>query len=197
MGNVDGWITISTKLENSQLEKDIKETEKELRKYEKEEEVLVKQKAKIDLSDYDAERAKIKANTDILLKKAETQEQVERILAREEIKLDQLGLKYDEQARKIDEINGKLKLNSAHQSDLNAKITQMNSKLAKSKGYEKIESQVKNLSTETGKVIGKVAKWALALLSIRTAYSLIQGPHLHCNNTMNNMQQIWNIYHMF
>lgn len=55
---MDGWVTIGTSLDNTQLEKDLKDAEKNLKQFSKEEENLLKQKSKAeaDLSGYKKEQ---------------------------------------------------------------------------------------------------------------------------------------------
>ena len=47
---MDGWITIGTKLDSTDLEKELKQEQAKLRKYEKQNEVLINVKVKIEKS---------------------------------------------------------------------------------------------------------------------------------------------------
>ena len=53
---MDGYITIGTKIDSKDLEGELKQLKKELSKYEKDNEMLLKQKAKIDLDTKEAEQ---------------------------------------------------------------------------------------------------------------------------------------------
>lgn len=172
---MDGWITIGTKLDTTQLEKDLKEAKKELTQFEKEEERLLKEKGKIEvkLTGYEEEKAKIKANTDELLKKAETEAQVNNLLNMENLELEQLSQKYSKQFTSLDDINNKLKGNEYQQGLINNKIDEANKKLSQAKGYENVSKQMGKISDKTSDVVKKVGRWALAIFSVRSAYAFV------------------------
>ena len=44
---MDGWVTIGTRLDSKQLQKDLRSAESELKQYEREAERLTKQKARV------------------------------------------------------------------------------------------------------------------------------------------------------
>ena len=172
---MDGYVIIGTELDTKQLEEDLRNAKNELTKFQKEEEKLLKEKGKIELqlSAYDEEKAKIKANTNEMLKKAETETQVTNLLQMENIELDSLTQKYSKQFTAIDEINDKLKNNQLQQGLINGKIDEANNKLMKAKGYENVKKQLGKISDKTSDVIKKIGRWGLAILSIRSAYNLI------------------------
>lgn len=180
MGNYDGWITIGTRLDSKQLEKDLKQAEKELQDFKKEQERLTKAKAKVDLSSYEQERAKIQATTDEMLKRAETEKQVENVLSMEKMELDKLEEKYAKQKSQIAEINEALKSNATSQEYTKNKIEDINGKLNRTKklsdlkgNFSGIGKEANGVSSQLGNIIKKVGKWALAIFSIRSAYSLL------------------------
>ena len=105
---MDGWVTVGTGLDTTQLEDDLKNAEKDLNKFQKEEEKLTKAKAKIDLSEYDAEKQKIKKSTSAMLEKTSTQEQINNVLSLEKSELKSLEEKYSKQLEQVKEINSKL-----------------------------------------------------------------------------------------
>lgn len=173
---MDGYVIIGTELDTKQLEQDLKNAKKELSQFQKEEERLLKEKGKVELqlSAYDEEKAKIKANTDEMLKKAETEEQVTNLLNMESIELDELTQKYSKQFTAIDGINDKLKNNQLQQGLINGKIDEANNKLMKAKGYENVKNQLGKISDKTSDVVKKIGKWALAIFSVRSAYMFIR-----------------------
>ena len=173
---MDGYVVIGTELDTKQLEQDLKNAKKELAQFQREEERLLKEKGKVQLqlSAYDEEKAKIKENTDEMLKKAETEEQVTNLLQMENIELDKLTQKYAKQFSTIAEINDKLKNNQLQQGLINGKIDEANDKLSQSKGYEKVRGQLGKISNSTSDIIKKVGKWALAVFSVRSAYMFIR-----------------------
>lgn len=167
---MDGWVTIGTKLDNKQLEKDLKESEKDLVRFQKEEEKLTKTKSNIDLSSYEEEKQKIKQNTDAMLKKAETGSQVNNVLSLEKSELEQLESKYIKQLSQIKEINSQLEANKSHQEIIKNKIEDISKKIKSSKNdYIDTEKISGKISKKTSEIVGKVTKWALAIFSVRSA----------------------------
>lgn len=173
---MDGYVIIGTELDTKQLEQDLKNAKKELSQFQKEEERLLKEKGKVELqlSAYDEEKAKIKANTDEMMKKAETETQVTNLLNMESIELDELTQKYSKQFTSLDGINNKLKDNQLQQGLINGKIDEANSKLMKAKGYENVKNQLGKISDKTSDVVRKIGRWGLAIFSVRSAYMFIR-----------------------
>ncbi len=173
---MDGWITVGTKLDTKQLEKDVKTAENKMKQYEKEAQKLAEQKAKInlDLSSYEKEKQKIKENTDLTLKKAQTEEQVTEVLEMENLELSKLSEKYSETFKKTEEIEKSISQNSNQQEILNNEIQEMNEKLSQSKGFENVKNSINQVSNSMSGVIKKVAKWSLAIFSVRSAYSFVR-----------------------
>lgn len=173
---MDGYVIIRTELDTKQLEQDLKNAKKELSQFQKEEERLLKEKGKVELqlSAYDEEKAKIKANTDEMMKKAETETQVTNLLNMESIELDELTQKYSKQFTSLDGINNKLKDNQLQQGLINGKIDEANSKLMKAKGYENVKNQLGKISDKTSDVVRKIGRWGLAIFSVRSAYMFIR-----------------------
>lgn len=173
---MDGYVIIGTELDTKQLEQDLKNAKKELSQFQKEEERLLKEKGKVELqlSAYDEEKAKIKANTDEMMKKAETEAQVTNLLNMESIELDELTQKYSKQFTSLDGINDKLKNNQLQQGLINGKIDEANSKLMRAKGYENVKNQLGKISDKTSDVVRKIGRWGLAIFSVRSAYMFIR-----------------------
>lgn len=172
---MDGWVVIGTKLDTKQLEADLKNAKKELTQFQKEEERLLKEKGKIELSlsAYDDEKSKIKANTDEMLKKAETEGQVTNLLNMENMELDKLTQKYSKQFSSLEGINDKLKNNQLQQGLINNNIDEANRKLQQAKGYENVSNHLGKIKDKTSDVVKQVGRWALAIFSVRSAYSFM------------------------
>ncbi len=173
----DGWITIGTKLDSNSLDKDLRDSERKLKQYEREAEKLTKQKAKIDidLSSYEAEKTKIQEETDEILKQANAEEQVNYILESEKIQLEDLETKYKKILDKNNEITKELEENISNQGLLNTKVSEMKEKLSQTQGYNEVKKSIDNIGNSMSSIIGKVAKWSLAIFSVRSAYSLISS----------------------
>lgn len=174
---MDGWVKIGTALDNKQLEKDIKSAESKLKQFQREEEKLSTQKAKIDidLASYEEQKQKIREATDLTLQQANTEEQVNWVLEQEKGEIAQLNNEYSKTLSSNESINQKIAQNKEQQSALNNEISEMNSKLSQSKGFQNVTNSIKTASSETSNIIKKIGKWALAVFSIRSAYSFIRS----------------------
>ena len=173
---MDGYVVIGTKLDTKQLETDLKNAKKELSSFQKEEERLLREKGKVNtsLASYDEEKAKIKANTDEILKQAMTDKQAENILEMENLELDKLTGKYSKQFTQLNIINQKLALNKTNQGLINNKIDEANRKLSKSKKIDVIGKNISKVNGQLTSVVKKVGRWALAVFSVRSAYNLVR-----------------------
>ena len=132
---MDGWITIGTKLDTKDLEKELRNASRELKKFEQEEEKLLAKKAKLEiqLEGLEEGKAEIRRATDEMLKQADTSEQVNNILALENIELDNLTQKYSKQTSELEEINQKLQENANNQGLVATRVEETNRKLQNNK----------------------------------------------------------------
>lgn len=186
---MDGYITIGTKLDSSNLEDDYKRLKKELSKYERENEMLLKQKTKLELDTADAEskveelgkkieeiyseKASVTAHknqTSLLGNPTFRYEERESNLTaqaeaykNEQNKILETIKKQDEELAKI---NGRLQNNVNQQQMLRSELTGLNSELRQ-------QSALDTISKKISGIVGKVTKWGLALFGIRGAYSMI------------------------
>ena len=191
---MDGWVTLGTKLDNKQLEKDLNKSIKMLERYEKESEKLTQQKSKVEIDISNSEK-----KLDVLNKKIENTYDK---FKQENINLSKIPewkkdtTEYQKQIEKVDKLNAKLletkvthnKLLSQH-SLQNDKLSQINNKIKENATNQEI---VKNKIEETKRKLGvinldfkkigesvnsvikKVAKWALAIFSVRSAYMFVR-----------------------
>ena len=167
---MDGWVIIGTKLDSKQLEKDLKDAEKKLQQYERESEKLTKQKVKveIDLQPYEEQKRLIKETTDEMLTKSQTEEQVKNVLEMEQMQLEGLNKKYSKQLENVSSINQKIQTNVKNQELMKTQIDEMSKKV---KG---LDIDFSKISKSTSDVIKKVGRWALAIFSVRGAYSAVR-----------------------
>lgn len=172
-----GWIVIGTKLDSKQLEKDLANQQRELRKYEKESEQLLtaKSKAEVKLQPYEEELELIKETTDEMLKQAQTKAEVDNILNLEQRNVDELNQKYSTQLDTLDGINNKLKENTLKQNLLKTKISETTSLLTQTRNFESINTSIKNVSRGLTNVVKKVTRWGLAIFGIRGAYMAVRN----------------------
>ena len=167
---MDGWVIVGTKLDSKQLDKDLKNAEKKLQQYERESEKLTKQKVKveIDLQPYEEQKRLIKETTDEMLSKSQTEEQVKNVLEMEQMQLDDLNSKYSKQLDSLNSIDKKIQSNVKNQELMKTQIDEISKK---SKG---LDIDFSKISKSTGDVIKKVGRWALAIFSVRGAYSAVR-----------------------
>ena len=167
---MDGWVIVGTKLDSKQLEKDLKDAEKKLQQYERESEKLIKQKVKveIDLQPYEEQKRLIKETTDEMLAKSQTEEQVKNVLEIEQMQLDDLNSKYSKQLDSLNSVDKKIQSNVKNQELMKNQIDEISKK---TKG---LDIDFSKISKSTGDVIKKVGRWALAIFSVRGAYSAVR-----------------------
>ena len=170
--NYDGWVIVGTKLDNKQLERDLKNAERRLQQYEKEAEKLTKAKAKaeIDLQPYEEQKRIIQEMTDEALKYAQSEQEVKRQLEIEKIQLEELNQKYSKQLGNLESINNKIKENTKNQELMKNQIKETGDKLKQAR----IKDNIEDIGKSTSNVIKKIGKWALAIFSIRSAYMFVR-----------------------
>ena len=205
---MDGWVTIGFKGDSKQLEKDLRNSETQLQRYEKEAEKLatLKSKAEIDLQPYQEEIKLIKEAVEEEIKLAETQEEINSAKTFGNQAIEKANQKYSSQISKYNEINKKIQENVHNQELTNSKISELNTKLSAVKGFDFLKNKIKgmgnslndvsknklndiskkinNVGKSVGNVTRKILKWGLALFGIRTAYNLIR--QAVSNVTQNN-----------
>lgn len=194
---MDGWITIGSKLDNKQLEQDIKSQERRLQQYEKEAERLTTQKSKLELDtsqaksklDYldgqlDVVQQKLKianqhvADAGTMKSRLSAEAEVSRLSA-QEAKLinqsDMLGQKYESQLRTLDGINQKMQQNARSQANVRTEVEKTNQKLQGTKiNTSQINSATSNVGNAVRDVTRRVGTWALAVIGVRSAYMFVR-----------------------
>ena len=186
---MDGYITIGTKIDSKDLEGELKQLKRELSKYEKENQMLLKQKAKIELDTKEAEQKINDINAkleQIEVKKSslalqqenapkysesyfEAVEQLNQLQVEESKYLNEHKETLDviqKQETALSDINTKIQGNVKQQQSLRNEISNVNNELRQQSAYETISNKISG-------IIGKVTKWGLALFGIRGAYSMI------------------------
>lgn len=190
---MDGWVTIGTKLDTIELEKQIKQVERDLDKLQKEEQKLLSKRgsAKGVLQGYLEETKKLQSQYDDLIRKKQMFEKIQENLSlgktltpegyqtyiqlSEQIKnidnikqaISDTNDKYNNQKSIIKDINNSIRQNVNKQKELNNSLSELNRKQYLGETLGKIQNK-------TSSIIKQVAKWALAIFSIRSAYSLVR-----------------------
>ena len=172
---MDGWITIGTKVDQSGLERDLKASQQKLKQFDKENEILTKKKAKIevDLQEYENAKRQIEEMTNKDLEFAQTQEQVNQLLTLEQQQLEELNNKYGGKLEAETDINKKIEENNYQRQLELGKIEKINQELQRQKGLSSIKAEINDIGKGITNTIKKVTGWGLALFGIRGAYSMI------------------------
>lgn len=184
MNDIAGWITIGTKLDNKNLEKQLIQQKKQLEKYAKEQEKLLKQRseAEANLKPYEDE---IKALEEVIKKREEYAKMIEETEGRPvkasfgietiELKdrLAEINGKYKEQKDLYDEINQKILRNNNNIANTSNEIAKMEAELKRNTGWAEVKKSIESSSKSLSGVIKKMGKYALAIVGIRGAYSMI------------------------
>lgn len=178
---MNGWVTIGTKLDTKQLEKDIKTAESQLKQYEREGEKLSTQKAKleVDLQEYEKAKAEIQEMTDKTLQQAQTSEQVNFVLEAEETQLAKLKEQYSTQFGQISSINEKLQSNQKNQQAISSQLERQKQQLAQAneelRRTQTLNNVFQGINSTMNRVVKNVLRWGLALFSIRGITGMIRS----------------------
>lgn len=169
---MDGWVIVGTKLDTKQLERELRQTERRLKEYEQEAEKLtrIQTKAEIDLQPYEQEKRLIQEVTEEALTYAQTQQEVEQVLQREQLQVNELNEKYKDQLDSLDKINHKIQENIKNQELLKNTIDEINQKIKQNK----MKDDMKQITDYTSKTLKKIGKWSLAIFGIRSAYLFVR-----------------------
>ena len=174
---MDGWVTIGTRLDSKQLQKDLRSAESELKQYEREAERLTKQKARMEvkLEGYNEEKANMQQLTDEALKTLEYRRDIEEQLKAEERGLARLDEKYANELQSVKEIDDKIKENAYNQGLVNEKIAQMNTRLNVSKGFDSVKESVDGVGKSVERVTRRITKMVFAVFGIRSAFMFVRN----------------------
>lgn len=173
MSEIDGWITIGTKLDNSELEKQYRKLTSELKEKQKENEQLTKIKVKIE-TDYEQAKADIEQFTNERLTAAANDEEANQALITEERELKKLNEDYSAQFEKLEEINAKINENVNSQELLKQQIEQTNQELQKTKHFNEIKKSINDVGKSIRRVTKQIVHWGLAIFGVRSAYLFVR-----------------------
>ena len=159
-----------------ELKSRLNEAEKILEDFEKENEDLLKIKAKIDLSGYHNELEALKqehAETTAYVTDTATKNM---LLDQENEKLQKINDKYSLQINLMNRINREIQTNADNQELVRQKIIQIDERINKigSNPLKNINSQLKTIGKSVDGITHKMVKWTLAMFGIRGAYTLIR-----------------------
>ena len=195
MSKTDGYLKIKTKLDNSEIDKDISELENKINKLETKNAEYSQQQSALEkeLNDYD--NLKQKANeykqklTELKTEKeamrkanpalavtADTPEyaNINTQIGDMQMQYNKALIELEKQAPVVDKVAVKLEKVKAKQADNNTKITQFKNKIDAIKA-DKITRQMNGVGTSIKKQIGALAKMSLAIFGIRTGIYMVRN----------------------
>lgn len=199
MITIDGWITIGTKLSTAKFDQQIKELENKIDSEEKKQELLNNKtrEYKDELTKANKEVFKIAGEYDNAKKKAE--QLADALRKAESIKpqtprVYEFRNKYEEQAKAVEELADKLNKARKQQSALRESVSKTKLKYENtSKSIDNLRGKLKlvelkkqqfqmkelaksarSFSDKVTNTIGQIGKMALAVLGVRSAYSLLR-----------------------
>lgn len=184
--NYDGWIVIGTDIDSKEFDKEMKRLQRESDKLSKEEEKMLTKKAKleIDITKATNDLDNVDKKIELIDKKMKNMEEynlpqnLENNEAYQKLNLQvdslisksqEYGGKLEMQKNSLNEINQKLTENASNQSIINSKLEEME---AKSYG---IHANFEGIGNSIQKTIKKVAKWTMAIFSVRSAYMAVRS----------------------
>lgn len=192
MRQLDGYLKIKTKLDNSGIDKDITELENKIKKTQTDNLGLDKEATGLqeEISQYEKlcnEADKYKEK----IKQLEAERKTLTLGGLSSInvpqynslttnidlmkqKYSQVTLEIDKQASKIDKVYSKLDRIKAKQTENNAKVQEFKDKIESIK-INKVQNQINNIGKGIQGQISKIGKMAFAIIGIRTAWNAVRS----------------------
>lgn len=192
MRELDGYLKIKTKLDNSGIDKDITELENKIKKTQTDNLGLDKEATGLqeEISQYE----KLCNEADEYKEKIKQLESERKTLTLGGLssinvpqynslttnidlmkqKYSQATLEIDKQASKIDKVYSKLDRIKAKQTENNAKVQEFKDKIESIK-INKVQNQINNIGKGIQGQISKIGKMAFAIIGIRTAWNAVRS----------------------
>lgn len=192
MRQLDGYLKIKTKLDNSGIDKDITELENKIKKTQTDNLGLDKEATGLqeEISQYEKlcnEADKYKEKIKQLEAERKTLTlgglsstnvpQYNSLTTNIDLmkqKYSQATIEIDKQASKIDKVYAKLNKIKAKQTENNAKVQEFKDKIESIK-INKVQNQINNIGKGIQGQISKIGKMAFAIIGIRTAWNAVRS----------------------
>ena len=191
---MDGWITIGTQLETDKFDRQVADLENQIKREEEKQQLNIDANSKLN-EEYAQATREVEELTKQYNQAANEAGRLQRIVSQRNAPIiSQERLDYDEQVRKLDELNAKLEEASTKQSKLgekvaksnleyqgsvnkvtklNAKIGELNAKKEQLQ-FKEAEKSINNVQKGITGAIGKIGKMAAAVLGVRSAFMLLR-----------------------
>lgn len=194
-GNADGYIKIKTKIDNSQIDKDVQRLEDKIKKLQesnadssKQEDGLRREIAQYEEMTAKAEeyRQKIKqlkqekkdisANFGGMIPESQlgTINSLNNQISSLRSKYASITTEIDKQAPRVSKVYDKLEKIKAKQTENNSKIKQFNKEI-KSINTNNLQKNLNNIGNNISNQIGKIGRMGLAIVGIQSAWSLVHS----------------------
>lgn len=195
MSRTDGYLKIKTKLDNSEIDKDISELENKINKLETKNAEYSQQQSALEkeLNDYDnlkqkaneykqkltelktEKEAMFKANPSLAVT-ADTTEyaNIKAQIGDMQVQYNKAIIELEKQAPAVDKVATKLEKAKAKQAENNTKIQQFKDKIESIRA-DKIVKQMNGVGNSIKKQLGRIAKMSLAIFGIRTAITAVRS----------------------
>ena len=192
MRELDGYLKIKTKLDNSGIDKDITELENKIKKAqtdnlgldkeatELQEEINQYEKLCNEADEYKEKIKQLEAERKTLTLGGLSSTNVPQYnslttnIDSMKQKYVQATLEIDKQASKIDKVYTKLNKIKAKQTENNAKVQEFKDKIESIK-INKVQNQINNIGKGIQGQISKIGKMAFAIIGIRTAWNAVRS----------------------
>ena len=193
---LDGWITIGTKLDTTEFDKEVSNLEDKIDSAEKKQELINQKTSQYEnqLKAVSDEVNRLSQEYEKAVEKAEELNATAIKGATGSYENYQATLDYEEQVKLVDELAGKLDKAEAKQTTLTQKVAQsrlqyensakaidtLRGKIQKinlkrqEKEFKEIEKSTSKVRNGIKDVIGKLGKMALAVFSIRSAFMMLR-----------------------
>lgn len=191
-----GKIIISTEIDNSKLNKGIKDAEREIKSMAKRDEELLKQRTEIELNINEAQKniKKLKSQMESLKSSGDSSVSMRRLNA----ELFSAEQDLETVKKQYKDVNDQIIASTGKQEQLTQKIREMNDQIQKNEYKESLKGAIQETNKGVVKTIKNVAKWGVALLGVRTIYGMLSsslGTISQYNETLSN--QITNMKYSF
>lgn len=195
MITLDGWITIGTKLDTTEFDKEVSNLEDKIDSAEKKQELINQKTSQYEnqLKAVSDEVNRLSQEYEKAVEKAEELNATAIKGATGSYENYQATLDYEEQVKLVDELAGKLDKAEAKQTTLTQKVAQsrlqyensaktidtLRGKIQKinlkrqEKEFKEIEKSTNKIKGGIKDTVGKLGKMALAVFSIRSAFTLL------------------------
>ena len=192
---LDGWITIGTKLDTTEFDKEVSNLEDKIDSAEKKQELINQKTSQYEnqLKAVSDEVNRLSQEYEKAVEKAEELNATAIKGATGSYENYQATLDYEEQVKLVDELAGKLDKAEAKQTTLTQKVAQsrlqyensakaidtLRGKIQKinlkrqQKEFQEVEKSTNKIKGGIKDTVGKLGKMALAVFSIRSAFTLL------------------------